>query len=173
MDPTKLAYLLAAVKILDEIIRLIPDKWLSAHTTIQMVTNMIKWLFGRLTGSSAAGAGLILLLSLPACASIGPVICGKGKVLVPPSFAACADAFLKAAASVVGDIAACRVEPTSAACIDGLLATGADLLECRPTCADAPVAGVGAGAPVKVSRAVVRTNVIESLRATGHPQAGK
>lgn len=58
MDPTALhyewvAYALGALKIADEIVRLIPDKWLTAHTTVQAVTNAIHGLYAWLTTPGA------------------------------------------------------------------------------------------------------------------------
>lgn len=103
--------------------------------------------------------------------------CGAGKVLVPPDFNSCAQAFLAAAAEVAGDIAACRVEPTSAACITGVINTGKELLPCMPTCQNAPAPpqgkrGVG-GAPFRIAPNLVKANVVESLRASGYPDAGQ
>jgi len=104
--------------------------------------------------------------------------CGAGKVLVPPEFNACAQAFLAAAESVAGDIAACRIEPTSAACISGVIGTGKELLPCMPTCQNAPAPasskrGSVGGSPHRIAPNLVKANVIESLRATGYPDAGK
>lgn len=39
------AFGLAALKIADEIVRLIPDNWLAAHTTFQVVTNAVHSLY--------------------------------------------------------------------------------------------------------------------------------
>lgn len=119
---------------------------------------------------------LLALLSLTACGTIGPVICGPGKVLVPPDAKACTQAVLAAAASVASDVAACSISPASAACINSILASGAALIPCEPTCAPGP-APVGARSVsserVRVGASVLRTNVIESLRANGYPEAGK
>ena len=41
--------MLACIKILDEIVRLIPDRFIAAHTTVQAITNGIKWLAAKAT----------------------------------------------------------------------------------------------------------------------------
>jgi hypothetical protein len=109
-------------------------------------------------------------IAFAGCATIGPAICGQGKTLYPPDAKACSVAFLKAAASLVGDVAACRVELVSSACVDAVLGSLADLAACEPTCGPAaPVAGkrmVAGSYTVHVSPAVLRTNIMESLKAT-------
>jgi hypothetical protein len=122
----------------------------------------------------SARLGLMAVMALVGCATINPIICGKDGHLVPPAAGPCATAFLEAVASIPGDIAACRVGGFSAACIDAVIASGKELTACLPTCAPNAASGrLGVGAPVHVAPNVLRQNVIDSLRASGHPEAGK
>lgn len=74
MNPATLAYILAGLKILDEIIRLIPDKYLAAHTTAQAVTNAIKALaaWASRPGPAAGAVALALLLASSPAMAEGP-----------------------------------------------------------------------------------------------------
>lgn len=107
------------------------------------------------------------------CATVNPIVCGPGRQLVPPDFHECSAAFLAAVASVGADIAACKVEASSSACIGAILDSVKELLPCEPTCA--PIAGHGAmlSQSQHVSIGVQKTNVIESLKRTGYPNAGQ
>ena len=122
----------------------------------------------------------LLSFAVLSCATVGPAVCGKGNVLVPPNAKACSEAFVAAIETVPSAIAACAVEAGSAACIDTVLAGVADLVPCEPTCGPGPVVtdggASGGGSSVKVSKAVLRTNVMESMKSTGMkytPKASK
>lgn len=146
------------------------NKW-QANSTIGLIVSA----FTKAKTDADKSLRLLLVLSLgcmslSGCQTIGPVICGQGKVLVPPDAKVCTSAILAAAEGIPGAVAACAVEVASAACIDSIIAAGANLVACEPTCGPGPVVagrrGAG-GEPVKVSASVLRTNMFESLNATG------
>lgn len=151
-------------------------KYLTVASEIVGVAGSLFWGAGLAPSvGSKIGPALALVgaLSLSGCATINPIICGAGGHLVPPAAGPCATAFLAAVAAVPGEIAACKVGFT-AACIDAVIAQGRELTACLPTCAPNAASGrLGVGAPVHVAPNVLRQNVIDSLRAAGHPEAGK
>ncbi len=74
MTPAVIVYVLAGLKIADEIIRLIPDRFLAAHTTVQAVANAVKAIAAWASRSGPAGTAAalaLLLLASPALAD-GP-----------------------------------------------------------------------------------------------------
>ena len=83
-------------------------------------------------------------------------VCPTGEVLKPPAFAACSAAFLAAAQNITS----CAIAPSAPACVDDVIAAGGDLTACLPTC--------GVAGALKVNKAVLRANIMESLKATGH-----
>lgn len=124
-------------------------------------------LFSGMACAPPVVAGAAVVATVAGCATVPPAICPSG-VLVPPDAAACALAFLTAAADLPASIAACRVDRTSAACVDSVIQQVKDLVPCEPTCA--PVAGAK-GTWQRVASSMLRTNICESLRTNGYPTA--
>ncbi len=112
---------LALLRALDGIIRLIPDRWLSAHTTTEAIVLGLRrggaWLFTR---KAPPAALLFFLLFLPSCGHAAQAARGTFATL-----AAAEHSYAKWATAEVDRLVAqakadCPNEPGRAACVERL-----------------------------------------------------
>ena len=153
-----------------------------ANSTLGLFWAMIKAIGGAIVKakeSKPPTAGLLLIfLPMMSCAHYTPPnICGTGKHTAPPVAQACAEQFAALVKTIPGAVAACSVGFNSA-CINAVMDSGIDLYTtltaCLPTCApDSASARRDVGAPLRVDRSVLQNTVIDSLRCSGYPDAGK
>lgn len=88
---TIVVVMLAILRLLDGIIRTIPDDYLKAHTTFQAVVNAVKAVIAwATTKPTVPPAALAFVLLLDGCATVAP----GHYVAIPPDPAACAAAGL-------------------------------------------------------------------------------
>lgn len=81
---------MVVVKLLDELVRLIPDRWLAGHTTVEAVVQAVKRLAARLATVKLPKAGppaaLLLVLLLPSIA-LADQPAAEVRPLAPPAAA--------------------------------------------------------------------------------------